>query len=73
MYLFKLQNVFVQIFISSISSEERSSEKKEKMQVVERLVDMLGKNRKRRSSEDQNQDLSSLPRKQPFAHVDLDF
>jgi len=51
----------------------KSSEKKEKMQVVERLVDMLGKNRKRRSSEDQNQDLSSLPRKQPFAHVDLDF
>jgi len=51
----------------------KSSEKKGKVQVVERLVDMLGKNRKRRSSEDQNQDLSSLPRKQPFAHVDLDF
>jgi len=48
-----------------------AGEKKGK--VVERLVDMLGKNRKRRSSEDQDQDLSSLPRKKPFAHVDLDF
>ena len=48
-----------------------AGEKKGK--VVARLVDMLGKNRKRRSSEDQDQDLSSLPRKKPFAHVDLDF
>jgi len=47
----------------------RSSEKK----VVQRLVDMLGKNRKRRSSEDEEEKLSDLPRKQPVAHVDLDF
>ena len=47
----------------------RSSEKK----VVQRLVDMLGKTRKRRSSEDEEQKLSALPRKQPVAHVDLDF
>jgi len=46
-----------------------SSEKK----VVQRLVDMLGKTRKRRSSEDEDQKLSALPRKQPVAHVDLDF
>merc|ERR1711915_204242 len=48
-----------------------SSEKKGK--VVDRLVDMLRKTRKRRSSEDETPDISSLPRKQPVAHVDLDF
>lgn len=47
----------------------KSSEKK----VMQRLVDMLGKNRKRRSSEDEDQNISKLPRKQPVAHVDLDF
>jgi len=58
--------------LDALSNESgESSEKKGK--VMGRLVDMLGKTRKRRSSEEDVQDISSLPRKQPVVNVNVDF